>query len=58
MTKEEFKNRWESDETGGGITFHDIAECAKQWGLCKNPYRHRPDIIVLIVCNAAGVKED
>lgn len=37
MTKTEFKSRWESNETGGGITWNDIAECAKAWGLFYNP---------------------
>lgn len=29
MTKEQFKKRWESDDRGGGITFNDVADCAK-----------------------------
>lgn len=37
MTKEEFKNLWESGDDGGGITFDDIAKCAKDWGLFKYP---------------------
>lgn len=37
MTKEEFKQRWESDDNGGGITFNDIANCAKAWGLFLAP---------------------
>ena len=37
MTKEEFKTRWESDSHGGGITFEDIADCAKKWGLFSTP---------------------
>ena len=37
MTQEEFKSRWESDPAGGGITFDDIAACAKEWGLCSAP---------------------
>jgi hypothetical protein len=32
MTKQEFKERWESSPDGGGITFDDIAKCAKEWG--------------------------
>ena len=40
MTKEEFKQRWDSDEHGGGITFDDIADCAKAWGICNNPRCH------------------
>lgn len=34
-TKEKFKELWESDN-GGGITFDDIADCAKDWGICIN----------------------
>ena len=37
MTKEEFKTRWESNSHGGGITFEDIADCAKEWGLFSIP---------------------
>lgn len=37
MTKEQFRDRWNSDETGGGITYDDIAECAKAWGICSHP---------------------
>ena len=37
MTKDEFKTRWESNENGGGITFDDVAECAKEWGLYTTP---------------------
>lgn len=37
MTKEEFKQRWESNDDGGGITSEDIADCAKEWGLFDRP---------------------
>lgn len=33
MTKQEFKERWESNDHGGGITFNDMADCAEAWGL-------------------------
>lgn len=36
MTPKEFKKRWNSPN-GGGITFNDIAECAKSWRLYNNP---------------------
>lgn len=45
MTKEEFKKRWESDDRGGGITFDDIAECAKEWELFSNPKCHDIEIV-------------
>lgn len=37
MTKATFKARWESSDDGGGITFDDIAECAKAWGIAPRP---------------------
>lgn len=37
MTKEEFKKLWEADEDGSGITFDDIADRAKEWGLFDYP---------------------
>jgi hypothetical protein len=37
MTKAQFKKRWESNKTGGGITFDDIADCAKAWGIASKP---------------------
>jgi hypothetical protein len=37
MTKQQFKDKWESDENGGGITFNDIADCAVAWGLYSHP---------------------
>ena len=37
MTPEQFKIRWESDASGGGITFDDIAFCAQLWGLYSTP---------------------
>lgn len=58
MTREEFKKRWESGEDGGGITFDEVAKCAKDWGLLANPLCHQIDKVVSMVCNAAGVKED
>lgn len=36
MTKEKFKERWDTED-GGGITFDDIAECAILWGLFSKP---------------------
>lgn len=37
MTKAEFCKRWDSGDDGGGITFDDIADCAKEWGICAKP---------------------
>jgi len=44
-TKEEFKRLWESDNNGGGLTFDDVADCAKDWGISQNP-RIRPMLVV------------
>ena len=57
MTKEEFKKRWESDDSGGGITFDDIADAAKSWGVCSCP-RIRPiDTIRYKVLLAANTND-
>ena len=53
MTKEEFKKRWESDEHGGGITYDDIADCAKDWGLFSKPRCCKIDIVTYKVLKAA-----
>lgn len=53
MTKEEFKKRWESDERGGGITFEDIADCAKEWGLFSTPRVNQIDAVRYKVLKAA-----
>ncbi len=37
MTKDKFKSLWESNDSGGGITFDDIAECAIDWGISRTP---------------------
>lgn len=37
MTQEEFKKLWEADEKGSGITFDDISDRAKEWGLFEKP---------------------
>lgn len=55
LTKAEFKARWNSGEDGGGITFDDIADCAKAWGLYPTP-RIRPiDEVARAVLAAAEV---
>lgn len=38
ITPEEFKRRWDSDARGGGITLFDVAQCARDWGLCQHPF--------------------
>lgn len=54
MTKEEFKKRWESDENGGGITFDDVADCAKDWGLFSRPRCCNIDYVRYKVLKAAN----
>jgi hypothetical protein len=36
-TKEKFKELWDSNDDGGGITVNDVADCAKAWGLFDKP---------------------
>jgi hypothetical protein len=60
MTKDEFKQRWESNDNGGGITFDDIADCAKSWGLFRTPKTCRIDVVryrVLKEANTVDAEE-
>ena len=57
MTKQEFKRRWELDETGDGITYDDIADCAVAWGLYGKPKVHPIDVVKHAVLIAAGVND-
>lgn len=57
MTKEEFKARWESNESGGGITLDEIAECAKSWGLMPDPRARPTDDVIYQVLKAAGTSD-
>lgn len=54
MTKEEFKERWESDEEGGGITYDDIAKCAEGWGLYDRPRTKDMQTVAKKVVEASG----
>lgn len=56
MTKEEFKKRWDSNDEGGGITFDDIAECAKEWGIDRTPRIHDINKVTEKVLAAADCK--
>ena len=53
MTKEEFKELWEADEHGSGITFDDIAKVAKEWWLFENPKCCDINIVRYAVLKAA-----
>lgn len=55
MTRQEFAERWSSDENGGGITWDDIAECAKAWGLCSKPKTMEMNKVRELVLQAAGL---
>lgn len=57
MTKQEFKHRWESNDNGGGITFDDIAECAKAWGIASTPRIMQIDCVRYMVLKAAGTDD-
>lgn len=57
MTKKEFKNRWESNDDGGGITFDDIADCAKAWGLYSTPRIHDINEVRRAVLKSAGTND-
>ena len=46
MTKNQFKKRWESNDSGGGINFDDVAECAKAWGISSFPRTSRMDVVL------------
>ena len=57
-TKEEFKRLWESSDDGGGITYDDIAECAKAWGLYSKPKCHSLCDVTNAVLSAAGCETE
>ena len=57
MTKKEFKELWESNDDGGGITFQDIADCAIEWGITASPYMSNRHGIRYSVLLDAGVND-
>lgn len=57
MTKEEFKARWESNDNGGGLTFDDVADCAKEWGLFHTPRIHPIGAVRYAVLKAANTND-
>lgn len=56
-TKEDFKRLWEANEHGSGITFDDIAECARAWGISSSPRTRPIDEIRYKVLKAAQVND-
>lgn len=57
MERHEFKTRWESNDSGGGITFDDIASCAKAWGFTSTPRIMQIDNLRYKVLKAAGTND-
>ena len=56
-TKEKFKELWEANSCGSGITFDDIAECAIAWGISSHPRTRPIDEITYRVLKAAQVND-
>jgi len=53
-SKKKFKELWDSDENGGGITLGDIADCAKDWKLFSTPRIHPIRKVEAAVLKAAN----
>lgn len=56
-TKEDFKRLWEANSCGSGITYDDIADCAKAWGISSYPRTRPIDEITYRVLKAAQVND-
>lgn len=54
MTREEFRERWDGDANGGGITNNDVADCAVAWGLYTTPRICPMDEVKAAVLKEAG----
>lgn len=54
-TKEEFKELWEANDQGSGLTFNDVADCAKAWGIASTPRIMQINLIQYRVLKAANV---
>lgn len=57
MTKEEFKQKWESNENGGGITNQDIARLYTEWKLGTSPYTKTITYVIWRVCEEANTND-
>lgn len=53
MIKEQFRQRWESNDRGGNINFDDIANCAKAWRVCSSPKTNPIELVRYQVLLAA-----
>lgn len=50
-TKEEFKMMWESEDCT--ITFEDVADCARAWGISSHPTtKHMDSMRYKVLCAA------
>ena len=56
-TKEKFKELWEANKYGSGITYDDIADCAEAWGISSHPRTRPIDEIKYKVLKAAQVND-
>lgn len=56
-TKEDFKRLWEANSCGSGITYDDIADCAKSWGISSHPRTRPIDEITYRVLKAAQTND-
>ena len=57
MSREQFKERWESNDNGGGITFDDVADCAVSWGLFSCPRIHPINKVLYQVLVSANTND-
>ena len=57
FTREKFKELWEANSAGSGITFDDIADCAVAWGISYNPRLGPINEITYKVLKAAQVND-
>jgi len=57
MTKEQFKTRWESNNSGDGITMNEVAACAKAWGVSNSPLITQMDHLLYKVLKAAKTND-
>lgn len=57
FTREKFKELWEANSAGSGITFDDIAECAIAWGISSHPRTRPIDEITYKVLKAAQTND-
>lgn len=57
MTPEKFKKRWNQFDINTGITWIDIANCAKYWGLFNNPRKTSMHLVRYKVLKHAGIAD-